>query len=136
MAVKERVLTALLAAQGAPVSGQQLADGLGVSRAAVWKAVKELQKQGHAVHSEAGRGYVLAGAGGEVLCREGVQAFRRSAGETHVLACVDSTNLYAKRLAAVGPATARWWLPACRRPGAGGAGAALPRPRAPGCTFR
>ena len=102
MAVKERVLTALLAAQGAPVSGQQLADGLGVSRAAVWKAVKELQKQGHAVHSEAGRGYVLAGAGGEVLCREGVQAFRRSAGETHVLACVDSTNLYAKRLAAGG----------------------------------
>ena len=59
--------------------------------------MKELQKQGHAVHSEAGRGYVLAGAGGEVLCREGVQAFRRSAGETHVLPCVDSTNLYAKK---------------------------------------
>ena len=116
MAVKENVLAALLSAQGAPVSGQRLADVLGVSRAAVWKAVKELQKQGHAVHSEAGRGYVLAGAGGEVLCREGVQAFRRSAGETHVLPCVDSTNLYAKKLAA------------------GGAGAVLPRPRARGCT--
>ena len=102
MAVKENVLAALLSAQGAPVSGQRLADVLGVSRAAVWKAVKELQKQGHAVHSEAGRGYVLAGAGGEVLCREGVQAFRRSAGETHVLPCVDSPNLYAKQLAAGG----------------------------------
>ena len=29
MVVKENVLAALLAAQGAPVSGQQLADGLG-----------------------------------------------------------------------------------------------------------
>ena len=36
MAVKENVLAALLSAQGAPVSGQRLADVLGVSRAAVW----------------------------------------------------------------------------------------------------
>lgn len=102
MAVKEKVLAALLAAGGEPVSGQELAGRMGVSRAAVWKAVKELQKQGHCVHSAAGKGYVMAAAGGEVLCREGVQAFRKSKGETYVLASVDSTNLYAKKLAAAG----------------------------------
>ncbi len=102
MTVKESVLKTLLAAEGRAVSGQELADKLGVSRAAVWKAVKELQKHGHGVRSVAGKGYIMAGTGGEVLCREGVQAFRKSRGETYVLASVDSTNLYAKRLAAAG----------------------------------
>ena len=64
--------------------------------------MKELQKQGHAVHSEAGRGYALAGGRRRGAVPRGLHAFRRSAGETHVLPCVDSTNLYAKKLAAGG----------------------------------
>ena len=41
------------------LSGQQLADQLGVSRNAVWKAMKKLQDQGFTIESKAGTGYRL-----------------------------------------------------------------------------
>ena len=41
------------------LSGQQLADQLGVSRNAVWKAMKKLQEQGFVIESKAGTGYRL-----------------------------------------------------------------------------
>jgi len=41
------------------LSGQQLADQLGVSRNAVWKAMKKLQEQGFIIETKAGTGYRL-----------------------------------------------------------------------------
>ncbi|MBQ9604482.1 MAG: biotin--[Firmicutes bacterium] len=41
------------------VSGQELADRLGVSRTAVWKAVAALKKQGYNIVSAGNRGYML-----------------------------------------------------------------------------
>ena len=41
------------------LSGQQLADRLGLSRNAVWKAMKKLQEQGYIIESKAGTGYRL-----------------------------------------------------------------------------
>jgi BirA family biotin operon repressor/biotin-[acetyl-CoA-carboxylase] ligase len=52
------VLAALARADGY-VSGQELAVRLGVSRAAVWKAVKELQQSGEQITSDPKRGYRL-----------------------------------------------------------------------------
>ncbi|GAA0533120.1 biotin--[acetyl-CoA-carboxylase] ligase [Halorubrum ejinorense] len=52
-----RALLDALAADDGPVSGPSLAESLGVSRAAVWKAVEGLREDGFAVESTAG-GYV------------------------------------------------------------------------------
>lgn len=43
------------------VSGQSLGEALGVTRAAVWKAVQALRAQGYPVESLGGRGYRLPG---------------------------------------------------------------------------
>ena len=46
MSVKTKVLQVLESNRNRPVSGQELADTLGVTRTAVWKAVKSLQEEG------------------------------------------------------------------------------------------
>ena len=57
---KQALLQALSAAEGAYISGQQLAEALGVSRAAVHKAAQALSAQGYALDSAPRRGYRLA----------------------------------------------------------------------------
>jgi BirA family biotin operon repressor/biotin-[acetyl-CoA-carboxylase] ligase len=56
----ERVFRAL--ADGEFHSGQKLAQALGVSRGAIWKAVHKLRALGSTVHAVRKRGYRLAGA--------------------------------------------------------------------------
>ena len=67
---KQALLQALSAAEGAYISGQQLAEALGVSRAAVHKAAQALSAQGYALDSAPRRGYRLAG--GDPFCAEAV----------------------------------------------------------------
>ena len=55
---KHEVL-ALLRQQTSPLSGQAIAEVLGISRTAVWKAVGALQKEGYRIDSVPRRGYVL-----------------------------------------------------------------------------
>ena len=64
------------ASQGASpfVSGARVAEELGVSRAAVWKAVQGLQEDGICIASERARGYRLAGVYDE-LDAAGVRSF-------------------------------------------------------------
>ena len=60
MPTTRQALLALLCEQpGQDISGQALADRLGVSRAAVHKAAAALQKQGYAIQAVSGRGYRL-----------------------------------------------------------------------------
>lgn len=60
--MKEKILARLALAQPGRVSGQELGDELGVTRAAVWKAVEALRAEGFVVESAAGGGYRLLGA--------------------------------------------------------------------------
>lgn len=59
MSVKAQVLSALDAARGRYISGQELADQLGVSRAAIWKAVTALRADGTPIEAITNRGYAL-----------------------------------------------------------------------------
>ena len=59
MTTKERILALLEENRGTPLSGEVLAEELGVSRTAVWKAIKDLQKAGHAIAAAQNRGYTL-----------------------------------------------------------------------------
>lgn len=58
--VKQQVLAALSAARGQFLSGQELADCLGVSRTAVWKAVAALRADGTPIQAVTNRGYTLS----------------------------------------------------------------------------
>ncbi|HSP22166.1 MAG TPA: biotin--[acetyl-CoA-carboxylase] ligase [Planococcus sp. (in: firmicutes)] len=57
--VTHKLAGRLIAAKGAAVSGQQLADEFGISRTAVWKHIKELELQGYEIVSVKKKGYSL-----------------------------------------------------------------------------
>lgn len=59
MNVKSELLATLAKANGNFISGAALADELGVSRNAVWKAVKSLEAEGYSISSVTSKGYRL-----------------------------------------------------------------------------
>ena len=46
------------------LSGQQLCEGLGVSRTAVWKAIRQLEEEGYAIEAVRNRGIPSRGFSG------------------------------------------------------------------------
>lgn len=64
--VKERLLELLREQMGGCVSGESLAAALGVSRVAVWKALRSLKEAGYSVETEE-RGYALTRPGNDFL---------------------------------------------------------------------
>lgn len=96
---RETVLSLLLSSGGEYLSGEDMSRRLGVSRAAVWKAVGALREEGYVISSAPNRGYRLQSA--PDLVREG-ELSGRLAGCTvgSALLCldtVDSTNTECKR---------------------------------------
>ena len=103
MSVKGELLQILTENQGQEISGQELADRLGVSRTAVWKAINGLIAEGCEIQAGRNRGYRLVG--GDLLDLGAVRAFlppELQEKEMILLKTVDSTNTYAKKLAADG----------------------------------
>jgi BirA family biotin operon repressor/biotin-[acetyl-CoA-carboxylase] ligase len=100
---KDEVLR-LLQAQQTPLSGQEMSRALGVSRAAVWKAIEQLRKDGYEIAAGTNRGYRLASLP-DRLTQDGVLA---ALGEhpwrdrVRVFDSIDSTNTFARQLAAEG----------------------------------
>lgn len=104
MNVKTVLLNALSRAGDEFISGAELSRRLGVSRNAVWKAVKALEKEGYIIESVTARGYRLRGSD-NILSAEIISAERSSEKlgcEIIVLPETDSTNNYAKELASGG----------------------------------
>ena len=104
MSVKEAVLSKLEQHRGKDISGEALAKELGVSRAAVWKAINSLKEQGHNIESSTNRGYRLSGDS-DILSAEGIKLHLigdAAAADVIVFDEIDSTNLEAKRMAANG----------------------------------
>ena len=57
--LRDEVLALLKAQGGAPLSGEAMSQKLGVSRAAVWKAMEGLRQEGYVISSAPRRGYAL-----------------------------------------------------------------------------
>ncbi|AEC02229.1 biotin--[acetyl-CoA-carboxylase] ligase [Parasphaerochaeta coccoides] len=74
MGIKEDVVTVLERNKGTPVSGETIASALGVSRAAVWKSVKELQSFGVPISASTNKGYTLDEAA-DILSRASLSAY-------------------------------------------------------------
>lgn len=57
--LKEEIVKLLKMENSAYLSGQRISTQLGVSRAAVWKAIEALRKEGYEIDSRSNRGYRL-----------------------------------------------------------------------------
>jgi BirA family transcriptional regulator, biotin operon repressor / biotin---[acetyl-CoA-carboxylase] ligase len=97
----DEILRRLLEAGGVPVSGQKLARALGVTRAAIWKSIQGLRRQGYPVESLPALGYRLEGRArglrpGELASRLRTKRMGRS---SRHLERLDSTSREAERWA-------------------------------------
>ena len=134
---RQDVLALLREQEGAFVSGEEISHRLGLSRAAIWKAVDALRREGYTVEARTGRGYRLLDAP-DVLTEPEIRRFLgetvRQAGPwcvwqrwTPPISGPDSWQRRAQR-------TALWWWRTARRlAGADWAGAFSP-PAARGST--
>ena len=106
MTSKQKVLRLLEQNRGQFVSGEELARQLSISRSGVWKAIKELEKDGYRITAVTNRGYCLSEIN-DMLSVEGILPFlngMKEPGRLYVHKCLDSTNKEAKRLAIDGAA--------------------------------
>jgi len=98
LSVKNDVLHMLEQNKGANISGQELAEKLGVSRTAVWKAINALKEDGFFIEGVSNKGYSLA-VSSDLLSAEGIRLYLRDEyRETpvKVYKSINSTNTEAK----------------------------------------
>ena len=74
MSVKHEIISILEKNRNKAVSGQELADSLNVSRAAVWKAVKTLKDEGYYIEAIPNKGYILL-ENSDVISSEGIACY-------------------------------------------------------------
>jgi BirA family biotin operon repressor/biotin-[acetyl-CoA-carboxylase] ligase len=101
MSTRANVLKALEENKGATISGEELASRLDISRAAIWKAIQELRREGYRIEAATNKGYCLSQES-DVLSAEGILPHLRrneTAGRIHVFKVLESTNLTAKKMA-------------------------------------
>ena len=99
---KERVASLLAESRGTFLSGAAMADELGVSRNAVWKAIRSLRAEGYAIEAVTNRGYRLES--GRDILSEALIAKTAGVEEDliHIYDELPSTNRKAKKYAVSG----------------------------------
>ena len=98
---QDDILSLLRNGEGEFLSGQELSRRLGLSRAAVWKAVESLRKKGYEIDARTGLGYRLTSAPDALTEPEIRNFLGETAAVGRTLYCfdeLDSTNNYLKRL--------------------------------------
>lgn len=104
MNVKESLLETLAKSDGEYISGAVLAEKLGVSRNAVWKAVKSLEAEGFEIDAVTSRGYRIS-AENNRLSEKLISAFLTAGNLGKKIIVhdeINSTNTTAKELASAG----------------------------------
>jgi BirA family biotin operon repressor/biotin-[acetyl-CoA-carboxylase] ligase len=101
MTPSERIV-AWLRAAGGPLSGEELARRLGCSRAAVWKRVAALRREGYRIEGRPAGGYVLTAAPDRVGAAELAPHLSGEWRNVHWFDAVDSTQRAARDLARTG----------------------------------
>ena len=96
------LLDMLIEQNGSPLSGEEAALNLGLSRVSVWKAVQKLRDEGYEIEGGKNKGYILKSSS-DVLnafsIEKNLSAFAQSVckGKVEVFKTIDSTNTEAKR---------------------------------------
>lgn len=101
LSMKDKIIQRFLLARGEPISGQQLADELGISRTAIWKHLQTLQDEGYEFITIKKKGYRLVSVPDRVdAARISSYLNTKRFGHTiHYFEEVDSTQSIAQQLA-------------------------------------
>lgn len=100
--MEKKVLKLLEEKRGKPISGNRMAQILGVSRNSVWKAITKLKDMGYPILSATRRGYLLSEES-DILSSEGILphlTHKECGDHLEVFSTIDSTNRYLKEAAA------------------------------------
>lgn len=101
MTTKEKLLELFESNKGTYFSGEELAENLALSRAAVWKAVKSLRSEGYAIGAVTNKGYCLSPST-DILSPQGIRKYLNAENQNlnlTVLPTVTSTNAVIRELA-------------------------------------
>jgi len=104
MDLKEQILKILEENRGKSISGAWIARKLFVTRTAVWKQIKELQKEGYDIEAITNRGYCLK-PGNDILTVQSIAPYLTGKAANYILdvrKTVTSTNTIAKEMASKG----------------------------------
>ncbi len=104
MPLKERVLAVLEENKGKSVSGSEIARSVGMTRSAVWKAVKMLREEGYSICAVTNKGYCLSEENDFLSEQSIIPGLRTKeiGRKIDVFKTIDSTNSFAKNLAQLG----------------------------------
>ena len=98
MSVKQNVIALLEENRSKVISGQELANQLHVSRAAIWKAIKTLKEEGYNIEATPNKGYVLL-ENSDVLSKQGIAYYLTEEIDIFSYKTIYSTNTQMKKLA-------------------------------------
>jgi len=102
MSVRNVVLSFLENNKGEYISGEKIASSVGVSRNAVWKAIRQLQADGHKIHSSTNKGYCLDNTN-DVLSKQSIEKYLDTdIFDIEVVKSVSSTNTVLRQKAEEG----------------------------------
>lgn len=104
MALKNKVLAVLEEHKGKSVSGNEIAKSVGMTRSAVWKAVKQLRSEGYTILAATNKGYCLT-EDNDFLTEQSVFEYlttTKIGRKIDIFKTIDSTNNFAKSLAQLG----------------------------------
>lgn len=104
MELKQQILKLLEENRGNSVNGAWMAERLFVTRSAVWKNIKQLQKEGYHIEAVPNRGYCLT-VSNDIVTAESILPYLRGKAKSFhldVRKTVTSTNTLAKEMAAGG----------------------------------
>ena len=104
MKTKEHLLALFEKNKGTYFSGEEIAAALSVSRAAVWKAVQSLRREGYEIDAVPNKGYSLSSQT-DILSAQGIRKYLEPACagvKLTVLQTAGSTNAIARERAAAG----------------------------------
>ncbi|MDD6262197.1 MAG: biotin--[acetyl-CoA-carboxylase] ligase [Clostridiales bacterium] len=106
MSTKDSILELLERHRGENISGERIAGILSVSRNAVWKSIKELQKDGYDIVAATNKGYCLSDEN-DIISVPGIKPFlseacRPCAEKIRIYRSLESTNKTAKEMAVSG----------------------------------
>lgn len=101
MGTKTRILALLENNRGQSISGEYIAEQFKISRSAVWKAIKALERDGYKINAVTNKGYRLCDDN-DILSAQGLAPFlarKEAADKIFVYSSLESTNKTAKEMA-------------------------------------
>ena len=132
MTTKETILAALTAAKGTAVSGAQMAERAGVSRAAVWKAICALRDEGYVIDAVTRGGYTLHADDGRLTAAAVAAHLHTDGLALTALPSTDSTNTRVRALAEDGAPEGTVVIAAAQTAGRGRSGKSFLSPAGTG----